>query len=201
MTEFHARRLLVATPLIGDGNFERTVVLLLEHNADGAIGLVLNRPSSLVVAELLTGWEDAPGVLFSGGPVSPETLIGLSGEWPGCTETGWQRILGNVGSVNLSLGAEDVAGRPGLRIFFGYAGWRPSNSRARSPPVRGSSSTRSRTTCSVTSRRVCGGRSSAVRGARCPGSRTTPTTRAPTELIPLAAPVPSRSGVAPGGDA
>ena len=60
MTGFHSRRLLVATPLIGDGNFERTVVLLLEHNADGAIGLVLNRPSELVVAELLTGWEDAP---------------------------------------------------------------------------------------------------------------------------------------------
>ena len=123
MTEFHARRLLVATPRIGDGNFERTVVLLLEHNAEGAIGLVLNRPSSLVVAELLTGWEEAPGVLFSGGPVSPETLIGLSGEWPGCAETGWQRIIGNVGSVNLSLGAEHAADRPGLRIFFGYAGW------------------------------------------------------------------------------
>lgn len=123
MTEFHARRLLVATPRIGDGNFERTVVLLLEHNADGAIGLVLNRPSTLVVAEVLAGWEDASGVLFSGGPVSPETLIGLSAEWPGCGETGWQRILGNVGSVNLSLGSEAVADRPGLRIFFGYAGW------------------------------------------------------------------------------
>ena len=123
MTDFHARRLLVATPLIGDGNFERTVVLLLEHNAEGAIGLVLNRPSSLIVAELLPGWEDAPGVLFSGGPVSPETLIGLSSEWSSGDGTGWQRIIGNVGSVNLTLGAELVADRPGLRIFFGYAGW------------------------------------------------------------------------------
>ena len=123
MTDFHTRRLLVATPLIGDGNFERTVVLLLEHNADGAIGLVLNRPTSLVVAELLTGWEGTPGVLFSGGPVSPETLIGLSGEWPGCAEEGWRRILGHVGSVNLSLGAEELADRPDLRIYFGYAGW------------------------------------------------------------------------------
>lgn len=123
MTRFHSRRLLVATPLIGDGNFERTVVLMLEHNADGAIGLVLNRPTSLAVAELLTGWEGTPGVLFSGGPVSPETLIGLSGEWPGCADSGWRRILGDVGSVNLSLGADELAARPGLRIYSGYAGW------------------------------------------------------------------------------
>ncbi|MCY3561804.1 MAG: YqgE/AlgH family protein, partial [bacterium] len=45
MSQFCARKLLVATPLIGEGNFERTVVLRLEHTADGAIGLVLNRPS------------------------------------------------------------------------------------------------------------------------------------------------------------
>lgn len=123
MSEFHARRLLVATPLIGDGNFDHTVVLLLEHTAEGAVGIVLNRPSSLVVSELLTGWEDVPGVLFSGGPVSPESLIGLARHWPGCAESGWTRILGDVGSVDLSLGAEHLAGRPGLRLFFGYAGW------------------------------------------------------------------------------
>ena len=123
MTGLHARRLLVATPLIGDGNFERTVVLLLEHTAEGAVGLVLNRPSSLVIAELLTGWEEVPGVLFSGGPVSPEGLIGLSREWPGSSESGWTRILDDVGSVDLSSGAEQLAGRPGLRLFFGYAGW------------------------------------------------------------------------------
>ena len=123
MSEFHARKLLVATPLIGDGNFDHSVVLLLEHTAEGAVGIVLNRPSSLVVSELLTGWEHVPGVLFSGGPVSPESLIGLSLEWPGSAESGWTRILGDVGSVDLSLGAEQLAGRPGLRLFFGYAGW------------------------------------------------------------------------------
>ncbi|MCY3952041.1 MAG: YqgE/AlgH family protein [bacterium] len=123
MSEFHARKLLVATPLIDDGNFDQTVVLLLEHTAEGAVGIVLNRPSSLVVSELLTGWEDVPGVLYSGGPVSPESLIGLAREWPGCSELGWKRILDDVGSVDLSLGAEQLAGRPGLRLFFGYAGW------------------------------------------------------------------------------
>ena len=123
MSEFHPRKLLVATPLIGDGNFDHTVVLLLEHTAEGAVGIVLNRPSSLVVSELLTGWEDVGGVLFSGGPVSPESLIGLSRHWPGCAESGWTRILDDVGSVDLSLGAEHLGDRPGLRLFFGYAGW------------------------------------------------------------------------------
>lgn len=123
MSEFCARRLLVATPLIGDGNFERTVVLILEHTADGAIGLVLNRPSELVVGELLTGWEGTSGVLFSGGPVSPDSLIGLALEWPGCDEAGWTRLIDEVGSVNLSLGAEKLGGKPGLRLFFGYSGW------------------------------------------------------------------------------
>ncbi len=123
MSGFHARRLLVATPRIGDGNFERTVVLLVEHNADGAFGIVLNRPTPLIVAEMLTGWEDTPGVLHSGGPVSPETLIGLASRWPGCTETGWQEILGDIGSVDLALGPEHLPGTSDMRIFFGYAGW------------------------------------------------------------------------------
>ena len=123
MTKFHSHRLLVATPVIGDGNFERTVVFLLEHNADGAIGLVLNRPTTLSVAELLLGWEESSGVLFSGGPVSPETLIGLANEWPSGSEEGWRPILGSVGSADLSQGGAQLTHRAEVRIFFGYAGW------------------------------------------------------------------------------
>ena len=123
MTVFHTHRLLVATPLIGDGNFERTVVLMLEHTTDGAIGLVLNRPMSLGVSEILPGWEDAPGVLFSGGPVSAETLIGLAPELPDGNEEGWRRIWESVGSVDLSQGGAGFAGRAEVRIFSGYAGW------------------------------------------------------------------------------
>ena len=124
MSQFCARKLLVATPLIGEGNFERTVVLRLEHTADGAIGLVLNRPSELAVAKLLSGWENVGGVLFSGGPVSPESLIGLAREWPGGTEMGWTRLIGDIGSVNLSLGASQLGGGTGPRLFFGCAGWK-----------------------------------------------------------------------------
>ncbi|MYH72253.1 MAG: hypothetical protein F4153_06725, partial [Acidimicrobiia bacterium] len=49
-------KLLVATPLIGDGNFERTVVLMLAHQEEGAAGVVLNRPSGLLVSDALPQW-------------------------------------------------------------------------------------------------------------------------------------------------
>ena len=50
-------RLLVATPLLGDPNFERTVIFMLEDNEEGALGLVLNRPSPLEVTEPLPDWS------------------------------------------------------------------------------------------------------------------------------------------------
>src|SRR4029079_1100478 len=74
-------RLLVATPMLLDPNFVRTVVLMLEHNEDGAVGVVLNRPSPLTAAEALTAGESVcaePAVVFVGGPVQPGGAIGLA---------------------------------------------------------------------------------------------------------------------------
>ena len=123
MTEFLTRRLLVATPVIGDGNFERSVVLMLQHNSDGAVGLVLNRPSELAVADVMELWPNTPGVLFYGGPVSTRSVLGLSSHWPGCDEFNWSELAPGVGSVNLHAGAEALSASPDLRIFLGYAGW------------------------------------------------------------------------------
>ncbi|MDX6551409.1 MAG: putative transcriptional regulator, partial [Gaiellales bacterium] len=74
-------RLLIATPLLIDPNFSRTVVLLLEHTADGAIGVVLNRPSDTEAREAVPDLravllDDEP--IFLGGPVQPETVIALA---------------------------------------------------------------------------------------------------------------------------
>ena len=71
-----AAALLVATPALGDPNFDRTVVLMLEHTEDGAVGLVLNRPSGTDLDEAGADWEGwdllaaQPPVVFVGGPVS-----------------------------------------------------------------------------------------------------------------------------------
>src|SRR5581483_12519623 len=68
----HRARLLVATPVLGDPNFDRTVVLMLEHTPEGAVGLVLNRPSGTDLDEAGADWEGwdllaaQPPVVFVG---------------------------------------------------------------------------------------------------------------------------------------
>ena len=74
-------RLLVATPPLVDPNFDRTVVLMLEHGDDGALGIVLNRPSETVLDDVLPEWyafASLPAVLFAGGPVAPDAVIALA---------------------------------------------------------------------------------------------------------------------------
>jgi len=123
-------RLLVARPMLVDPNFARTVLLLLAHGDQGAIGLVLNRPSSTSVGSPLPEWEElasGPAVVFLGGPVSEGTicLARVSSEVsvPG---TGYLPLEGSLGTVDLEAGPALV--RPWierLRVFAGYAGWSP----------------------------------------------------------------------------
>jgi putative transcriptional regulator len=122
-------RLLVASPLLGDPNFERTVVLVLEHQDEGALGVVLNRPSRLDVAEPLPGWSrftNHPDVVFVGGPVSRNAVIGLA-QVEGETPPGaWEPVLGPVGVLDLSRDPDTVGPAvAGMRVFAGYAGWGP----------------------------------------------------------------------------
>jgi putative transcriptional regulator len=123
-------RLLVATPELGDGTFDRSVVLLLDHDEDGALGVVINRPTPVDVAEVLPTWRDLasePGVLFQGGPVALDSALGLAvvpGTDDDAEPLGWRRVVGRLGLVDLDtppevLGAEVTR----LRIFAGYAGW------------------------------------------------------------------------------
>ena len=119
-------RLLVATPVLRDGTFDRTVILLLEHGVDGAVGVVLNRPSDLDLAGPLPEWRGAaaePGVVFVGGPVAQGGAICL-GRAASVAATGWEAVVGPVGVVDLSRPASDVLGMvEEVRVFTGYAGW------------------------------------------------------------------------------
>ena len=70
--------LLVASPLLGDPNFRRTVVYVLDHRPDGSVGVVLNRPSDVTLLDVLPQWFDlasAPRTLFVGGPVETNAAI------------------------------------------------------------------------------------------------------------------------------
>ncbi len=121
-------QLLVATPLLSEPTFHRTVVLLLDHGHDGAMGVVLNRPMTVEVAAVLPGWQPhttAPGVLFQGGPVELDSALGLVAVPGDAGEpVGVRRISGALGLVDLDVEPLSVvSGLAGLRVFAGYAGW------------------------------------------------------------------------------
>jgi len=110
--------LLVASPLLADPNFHRTVVLVLEHvEDDGAVGVVLNRPTEVLVHAALPDWDAVaaePSVVFVGGPVAEGAAICL----------GRRRGAEGVEVVDLELDPDDVAAEE-VRLFAGYAGWGP----------------------------------------------------------------------------
>ena len=122
-------RLLVATPALLDPNFARSVVLLLDHDDDGTLGVILNRPSPVPVASVLPAWSDSaadPAVLFEGGPVSPDAALAVAcvPQTDGAEPIGFRRLFGSVGIVDLDTPVEVLApGVTGLRVFAGYAGW------------------------------------------------------------------------------
>jgi putative transcriptional regulator len=130
-----AGRLLVATPLLGDPNFKRTVVLLVEHElTQGTLGVVLNRPSEIPVGQVLAQWTEIatdPSVVFKGGPVSPNSAIALA-LIPGKDEPlGWRALdgapaLARLGLLDLDTPPSVLAPAiQSLRVYAGYAGWSP----------------------------------------------------------------------------
>jgi putative transcriptional regulator len=117
-------QLLIAAPALSDF-FRRTVVLVVEHSEEGAMGVVLNRPSEVEVADAVPPLAELvePGeVVWVGGPVSPNAAVVLA-EFEEA-DSAAALVVGDVGV--LSLDEED--GTPPTRrtrIFAGYAGWAP----------------------------------------------------------------------------
>ncbi len=120
--------LLIASVLLADGVFDRTVVLILDGDDDGSLGVILNEISQTPLDAVLPDWVTSvsrPQLLFHGGPVSPNGAICLAsvaraGEEP----PGWRPLFDTVGLLHLDTPIEIVAGAyADLRIFAGYAGW------------------------------------------------------------------------------
>lgn len=130
-----AGRLLVATPLLGDPNFRRTVVLIVEHEEiQGTLGVVLNRPTTVEVSQVLDQWTDItsqPAVVFRGGPVAPNSALALA-LIPGKDEpVGWRALDGAPALARLGLLDLDTPPKllapaiTSMRVYAGYAGWSP----------------------------------------------------------------------------
>ena len=118
--------LLVASPALVDPNFYRSVVLLLEYDQDGALGVVLDRPLDINVDEHLPAWRThlaPPYRVFDGGPVQPETAIGVAFRPSAEAIETWRPVLGGVGLVDVSQDPAAVGGIEEARIFAGYSGW------------------------------------------------------------------------------
>jgi putative transcriptional regulator len=125
-----ARRLLVATPTLLDPNFFRTVVFMIEHTPEAALGVVINRPSRADLEDALPEWchlAASPAVAFVGGPVQPEeAVIGLGRAANPVEGDGWQPLLDSVGSVDLGRSPAEIhAEITAVRVFAGYAAWGP----------------------------------------------------------------------------
>lgn len=111
--------LLIASPILEDPNFERTVVLIGDHGPDGTFGIILNRPSGIDTDPDLpnwTPWLAPPATLYRGGPVAPETILGVAS---GTEED--TAIDDEIALVNLS--EPPPAGLEQMRLFAGHAGW------------------------------------------------------------------------------
>jgi len=119
-------KLLIAGPTLPDPNFARTVVLIGEHNEEGALGVVLNRPSNTAVSEAvpdLSDLVDDDDAVRVGGPVQPSAVVVLA-EFD-VPEDAATLIVENVGF----LAVDDDERLPTVlrraRVFAGYAGWGP----------------------------------------------------------------------------
>jgi len=119
-------KLLIASPALEDPNFDRTVVLITEHGEEGAMGIVLNRPSESEVAAVIPELEAIAGEepIFVGGPVQPEALVVL-GEFSDPGAAAWIVVAG-VGLVSAQTDLEELpeSVRRG-RVYAGFSGWGP----------------------------------------------------------------------------
>lgn len=122
-------RLLVSVPDMGDDNFDRTVVLVVEHDESGALGVVLNRPSDTLVSEHLPFLAEgiaSPPVFFVGGPVSIGGLLALGRVGADAPADHVTPIEGPLVAVDpAALVEERVEGIDLLRLYTGYSGWAP----------------------------------------------------------------------------
>lgn len=121
--------LLISHVVLRDGVFDFTVILILDADDSGTLGVVLNRTAEVALDAVLPDWVIAvsePKILFDGGPVSRNGAICLASVSGNEEPPGWRRLFGTVGLLHLDTPVELVVGAyDALRIFAGYAGWAP----------------------------------------------------------------------------
>jgi putative transcriptional regulator len=125
MEESLSGQLLLASPTLMDPNFRRTVVLIGVHSEEGAMGVVLNRPSAVTVGEAVPQLEqvlEEREPVYVGGPVQPSAIVFLA-EFLDPTPAGLL-VLGRIGFPAPNAGIDELTEATARRrVFAGYAGW------------------------------------------------------------------------------
>jgi putative transcriptional regulator len=121
--------LLVASRQLTDPNFAETVVLLVEHNDSGTLGMIINRPTNLRLGKAvpeLADVEHGEYLLYFGGPVASRAVNYVTRDQPPGDFMQLEKdvYLGGSRQGLRDLVVDDVA-RDQLRVFLGYAGWGP----------------------------------------------------------------------------
>ena len=122
MAESLRGQLLIAAPSLFD-YFRRSVVLVLEHSDEGAMGVVLNRESETRVADavpVLASVAEPEELVRIGGPVSPQSVVAL-GDFADIAEAG-THVVDSLGTLDPEAGNESLRR---VRVYAGYAGWAP----------------------------------------------------------------------------
>ena len=118
-------KLLVASPALVDPNFARSVVFITEHSEEGAMGIVLDRPSETAVGELAPQLDEVAGPeapIYVGGPVQPNALVVLA-EFNDPSAAAWI-VVADVGFAAANVEMDDLAGFVRrARVYAGYSGW------------------------------------------------------------------------------
>ena len=119
-------KLLIAEPsILNDISFNRSVVLLSEHNEEGAIGFIINKPSEFIISDLIPEIESNIKI-FIGGPVSKENLYfvhRIPELIPESVEIGDGIFWGGDFDTVQKLLEDDILSNDDIRFFLGYSGW------------------------------------------------------------------------------
>jgi len=121
-------KLLVASRNLGDPNFAKTVVLLVQYDEGGVVGLILNRRTDLPVSQVVDGIKaakDRSDPVYAGGPVDPEVILGLRKSK--AKVEGAKPICDQVYQISTKAQLEQIFSdrtpATAIHLYLGYAGW------------------------------------------------------------------------------
>lgn len=129
--DFLTHQFLIAMPTLGDPNFHETVTYICEHNADGALGIIINRPLTITLREVfaqlsldVAASRSAETPIFAGGPVQPQRGFVIHrppGDWQATLKVAAD--VGVTGSQDILAAMAQGNGPEHALFALGYAGW------------------------------------------------------------------------------